>query len=125
MDNRRFPRVAGECNMVVRPLDDASESGLSRPSEDAVMSNISGGGVSFVQADAIEDGAMLALELELPGFPTSVISMGKVVWCRPKDDEYEIGVEFWWVGWRDHEAQKKIGEYITRSLKQPTSEPTA
>ena len=125
MDNRRFPRVAGECNMVVRPLDDASESGLSRPSDDAVMNNISGGGVSFVQAEPIDVGTMLALELELPGFPTSVISMGKVVWCRPNEGGHEVGVEFWWVGWRDHEAQKQIGEYITRTLNQPSTEPTA
>ena len=121
MDNRRFPRVAGECNMVVRPLDDASESGLSRPSDEAVMNNISGGGVSFIHPTQLDIGTMLALELELPGFPTSVISMGKVAWCRKAGGEFEIGVEFWWVGWRDHEAQKKIGEYITHALKQPTT----
>lgn len=121
MDKRRFPRVAANCRMMVKALEDASETGLTAPSEEAVMNNISGGGVSFVHPTELDNGTMLALELELPGFPTSVISMGKVAWCRRAGSEFEIGVEFWWVGWRDHEAQKKIGEYITQALKQPTS----
>lgn len=121
MDKRRFPRVATNCRMVVKPLEDAAESGLTAPSEEAVMNNISGGGVSFIHPSELEVGTMLALELELPGFPTSVISMGKVAWCRKAPEGHEIGVEFWWVGWRDHEAQKRIGEYITQALREPSN----
>ena len=66
------------------------------------MNNISGGGICFTNAVAVPKGKMLALEMELPGFPTSVISMGKVIWCRESQDGrglFDVGVEFWWVGW--------------------------
>lgn len=117
-NNREFPRVSRSCPVSYRVLENgsAAEAGKSTP---AIMNNISGGGICFTSADPFEIGTMLALQVELPGFPAGVISMGRVVWCRPAPDEpgrQEIGVEFWWVGWKDESAQKEISSFIRTAL---------
>lgn len=121
-EKRSFPRVSAACGLSWRPID--ADEGLETLAErnQAVMNNISGGGISFVTAEPIDVGHMLALEVQLPGFPTAVISMGKVVWCRPSNDEpgrHEAGVEFWWIGWKDEETQNQIREFIAESLRNP------
>ncbi len=116
---RDFPRISQACPLRFEHLE-AMPEGVSSPSGDsAVMNNISGGGICFTNSVPVEKGSMLALEMDLPGFPTSVISMGKVVWCQDSEQtpgQYDVGVEFWWVGWRDQEAQQRVSEFITRSL---------
>jgi Tfp pilus assembly protein PilZ len=84
------------------------------------MKNISGGGICFSNPDQIPEGSMLALEVALPEFPDTVISMGKVCWCRASTDgdDYEIGVEFWWIGWKDEAAQQKLRSFITTALRE-------
>ncbi len=117
--NRNFPRVSRACPLKYRPLADVGELAEPAEGEAAVMSNISGGGICFSSAEVIDVGTMLALEVDLPGFPTSVISMGRVVWCRPSEEEQgrsDVGVEFWWVGWRDNQAQQKVSNFITDAL---------
>ncbi len=115
---RAFPRVSGSCPVQYRPLKGDPGVALNGPS-DAVMNNISGGGISFTAPEPVAEGQMLALQVDLPGFPAGVISMGKVVWCQPSDDEpgrFDLGVEFWWVGWKDHDVQKQINDFISASL---------
>ncbi len=117
---REFPRISQACPLKFQELDDVPVGVTSPDSpESAVMNNISGGGISFTNGKALPEGQMLALEMELPGFPTSVISMGKVVWCRDAEGspgQFEIGVEFWWVGWRDNETQQRVSDFITKSI---------
>jgi Tfp pilus assembly protein PilZ len=122
-EERSFPRVSAACGLSWRPID--REEGLDKLADrnEAVMNNISGGGISFTSDEKIPVGRMLALEVELPGFPTAVISMGKVVWCRPAEDEpgrFEAGVEFWWIGWKDEETQNQIRQFIAQSLQKAT-----
>ena len=62
--------------------------------------NISGGGLCFKSDVEIPMGKMVALEIDLPNTPSTVMAMGKVVWVKTGDDgSYETGVEFWWLGW--------------------------
>ncbi len=125
MKRREFPRVSRSCPVQYRPLKGDPDIAMTGPSE-AVMNNISGGGISFSAPEAIAEGEMLALQVDLPGYPAGVISMGKVVWCHPSEDEpgrFDLGVEFWWVGWKDHDVQKKINEFISASLD-PDSDPS-
>ncbi|MFT7617869.1 MAG: Tfp pilus assembly protein PilZ [Planctomycetota bacterium] len=117
---REFPRISQACPLKFKELSDVPQE-VSKPEggESAVMNNISGGGICFTNGTKIPVGKMLALEMELPGFPTSIISMGKVIWCRDSQEghgNHDIGVEFWWVGWRDNETQQRVSEYITNSL---------
>ena len=115
-EKRLFPRVSQSCNLRFRSLDAAEVPGADKSDQDAVMKNISGGGISFSSPDPLPVGTMLAMEVDLPGFPTGVISMGRVVWCRESDAGHDVGVSFWWVGWKDESAQRKISEFITRAL---------
>ncbi len=120
---REFPRISQACPLKFQELDDVPQDVTSpdvgESNDSAVMSNISGGGICFMNATAVDIGKMLALEMELPGFPTSVISMGKVIWCHESKERsgyFDVGVEFWWVGWRDNETQKRVSDFITGSL---------
>ena len=115
---RNFPRVSHSCPVNFRILE-SSEVDEGADAARAIMNNISGGGISFSSPDPLDVGNMLALEVDLPGYPSGVISMGKVVWCNPSTEEsgrHDIGVEFWWVGWKDEDAQKRISNFIGDAL---------
>ncbi|MCB1282697.1 MAG: PilZ domain-containing protein, partial [Salinibacterium sp.] len=116
---RSFPRVSRACPINYRVIDDASTVPQALPGANGIMNNISGGGIAFTAPAEMDLGTMLALEVDLPGYPTGVISMGKVAWCSPSKEErgrFDIGVEFWWVGWKDESAQRRIGDFITDAL---------
>lgn len=115
-ENRHFPRVATNCQVKYRPVgDDPRFEQLAQC--DGVVQNISGGGVCIEMSALTPAGTMLALDLELPGLPTSVIALGKVAWCRPAGATFEAGIEFWWIGWRDEAAQMQIRQFINQKLR--------
>jgi len=33
-----------------------------------------------------------------------------------QEDKYDIGIEFWWTGWRDNDAQKALSEYVSKKI---------
>jgi len=82
--------------------------------------NISGGGMRFSADVEFETGAMVALEMSLGELPTPVVSLARVVWCERAEEEgkFDIGVEFWWIGWADEEAQGQMLKYINQKLGQ-------
>ena len=53
----------------------------------------------------------------LPEFEAPVVTLGRVVWCEQGPDSYEIGTEFWWIGWGDEGVQRSIGDYVRRALE--------
>ncbi len=118
-EQRNFPRVSRSCGVSFRHVSKDAYEGQERP-DPATMKNISGGGICFLNPEEISTGSMLALEVALPEFPDTVISMGKVCWCKPAegDDGFEIGVEFWWIGWKDEAAQQKLRSFITTALRE-------
>ena len=67
-------------------------------------------------------GQLLALTIQLPGLPTSVIALGKVQWSKPIDDGHDVGIEFWWVGWEDQSAQEQIRNFISTTLHDDSPE---
>ncbi|HYC77257.1 MAG TPA: PilZ domain-containing protein [Planctomycetota bacterium] len=95
--------------------DDPAFEALSK--RKGVMQNISGGGVCFYAETDPGVGVMLALSLDLPGLPASVLSLGRTVWTKPSGAGYEVGVEFWWIGWKDEDAQAQIRGFIADKLK--------
>ena len=85
-------------------------------------SSISGGGVCVSMPEDPGMGNLLALTMHLPNMDSAVISLGKVAWSRPGDGgEWDVGVEFWWVGWEDKDAQESIRDYISSTLKSKPS----
>ena len=115
-DKRHFPRINEETRVTCKVLEDPSAVG-----EPGLAMNISGGGICFHLAEKLPQGAMLALELSLPGFPAGVIALAKVVWCerngaRDASRPWEVGAEFHWIGWDSSAAQNQIAGYIRDKL---------
>lgn len=113
-EKRRFPRLKETCGLKYRRIrsDTLPEEGL-----DALTVNISGGGVCFEVEEVLEPGSLIAVELSLPEFEAPVVSLGRTVWCEPRTDgRFEVGMEFWWIGWGDDGAQRAISDYIKSEL---------
>ena len=117
-EQRSFPRVSASCDVKFKPVEGDPNFDQLKTDGSGVMNNISGGGISFQTSEALEVDQMIALEVNLPGFPNNVISMGKVCWCCDSESGsgYDVGVEFWWIGWQDESAQAKIRGFITDAL---------
>jgi c-di-GMP-binding flagellar brake protein YcgR len=114
---RRYPRVKESCKIKYRLVEDDAEAGVE---QGAMAVNISGGGMRFTADEAFKPGAMVALDLSLSHLPNPVVALARVVWCEAseKPGQYEVGVEFWWVGWSDTEAQAKMLGYINKKLEE-------
>ena len=85
---------------------------------DSLTVNISGGGVAFEVSEPLEPGALLAIEMTLPDYDSAVVSLGRTVWCKDQGEgKYELGMEFWWIGWGDDGAQKAVSGYIKKALE--------
>ncbi|MEN8150252.1 MAG: PilZ domain-containing protein [Planctomycetota bacterium] len=113
-ENRKFPRLKDSCVLRFRQVeaDTLPEEGV-----DALTVNISGGGICFSSPSAVEVGTLLAIELTLPDFNSAVVSFGRAVWCEPSGGKFQVGLEFWWIGWGDDGAQRAITEYIKNTLE--------
>ena len=115
-EQREFPRVSSRCLVDFKPVgDDARFLEMQRGSQ-GLLQNISGGGVCVRMDSDQAAGQLLALTIQLPGFPTSVIALGKVQWSKPVDGGFDCGIEFWWVGWEDQSAQEQIRNFISTTL---------
>jgi hypothetical protein len=112
---RKYPRLRESCNVRYRVVEDP----VMRPEEQGgVAVNISGGGMCFAADQEIPPGAMIALEIRIGELPTPVMAFGRVVWCEDAGEagKTDVGVEFWWIGWADAEAQGKMLRYIQEKL---------
>ena len=112
-DKRSYPRVGADAKLKFRVVDDAGPDVTAA----GLATNISGGGICFTADARIENGALLALELPLPGFPSDVIALARVVWqLKRPDRRFDIGCEFHWVGWESSLAQQKVADFIRSKL---------
>lgn len=121
LKKRKFPRVDGSWHLKFRVVDKQTVQGS--PLESMAL-NVSGGGVCFTTKDTVEPGTLLALEMQSPGFDIPVIAMAKAVWCKKRhfDDMFDLGCEFWWVGWKDKSAQEALADYIQQQTTTSGSE---
>ena len=106
---RRFPRLRKDFQLSYRVID---QQQFDNDPVHALALNLSGGGVCFEASDNLEKGALVALELRSDDFATSILALAKVVWCKPKGHVYDVGAEFWWIGWGDKQAQTAIANYV-------------
>ncbi len=124
-DRRAFPRVSSTCIVEYRPIGDQEAIAAVKTQSQGLLQNISGGGLCVRLAERPAKGQLLALNIQLPMFPTSVIALGRVSWVAPVgDQESDVGIEFWWVGWQDAGAQEQIRAFIESSLHS-VNQPTA
>ncbi len=120
---RKYPRVKESCGVRYRVIE---ESAAPEKNRSGTARNISGGGMCFSAGRPFEPGAMVALEMSLSELPAPVVSLGRVVWCERAADGaggYDVGVEFWWIGWADEEAQGRMLKYIHEKLDEMGVDP--
>jgi hypothetical protein len=117
-ERRELPRISSTCIVDYRLIDEVPE-GIEDPSASGLLQNISGGGAQLTLPTDPGVGQGLAVKIHLPGLPSSVIAFGKVCWSRPRGEQFEIGFEFWWVGWDNALAQEEIRQFISRKLGEP------
>jgi hypothetical protein len=111
MKRRKFPRLKEGWALEYRVVDNVQ---FEHDPVSSLAVNISGGGVCLESKDQVEPGTMLAIDLHSPAFDSPILALARAVWCKKKlfGDTYEVGAEFWWVGWKDTDAQAKISDYI-------------
>lgn len=83
---REFIRHPTSVPFQLDKLDGEINHGIS------TLNNVSFGGVSCLCSEPIQEGTTVNMRIECinPGFEIT----GKAVWCRLKNDLYEIGIEF-------------------------------
>ncbi len=110
--SRKFPRVSKEYRVSYSLVD---QEQFDRNPVSGLAVNISGGGICFTAEEPLAKGCMVALDINADDLHSSILALAKVKWCKTKNDSYEIGAEFWWIGWRDNEAQTTVADFISTS----------
>src|SRR5579872_4617672 len=59
----------------------------------AALQDLSRGGIQVVSDQAFQPGAVLELEISIPG-DKLVRTVAKVIWCRPTGKEFTSGIQF-------------------------------
>lgn len=113
-NRRRFPRLKEACEIRFRQVEG---EGLAGERVETLTRDISQGGVCFLTDQELSPGVILAVELSIAGFESDIVALGRSVWSDPVDGgRYEIGLEFWWVGWSESGAQRAIADHIRDAL---------
>ena len=113
-EKRKFPRLGESWDVDFRAIRTAD---FKMDQIDGLTVNISGGGICFESNEEVPKGTMLAVELKSAEFPSPIMALAKAVWCKERDiGKYDIGVEFWWTGWKNNDAQKSILDYVNEQV---------
>ena len=106
---RKFPRIGKNYQLSYTIIDKAQfeENPLS-----SLVVNISGGGLCFEASSDLAKDTIVALEINSDDSHSAILALARVAWCKPKGSKYDIGAEFWWIGWRDTTAQTTIADFI-------------
>ena len=115
-EKRKFPRLDEKWRINYRVLN--KEEFFKGPIRQFTL-NISVGGLRFETEEEIVPNTMLALELESDMFLSAILAISKVTWCNKAGLGYEIGAEFWWIGWQKNDARNAVANYIASALKTP------
>ena len=105
---RKFPRVSKEYRIAYTTVN---QEELTHTPLHSLAINISGGGVCFAAQEALAKDTLLALEINAED-ASAILALARVAWCKQKGKGYDIGAEFWWVGWRDNAAQSTMANFI-------------
>ena len=106
---RRFPRLSRKFQISYKMVD---QEKFDNDPVSSLALNISGGGVCFEAPENLQKGDLVALDIRSEDFDAPILALAKVVWCKPRGGRYQVGAEFWWVGWGDNKAQATIANYV-------------
>ncbi len=109
---RKFPRVSKDYRISYSLVD---QEQFDRNPVSSLAVNISGGGLCFTTDEPLEKGSMVAFDIDADDLHSSILALAKIKWSKREGDVYEIGAEFWWIGWRDNDAQNTVADFITTS----------
>ena len=111
LKKRKFPRIDQNWHLKYRRLEQHVDQNSPLSS---LAINVSGGGVCFTTKHEVPANALLALEIDSPDLEMPIIAMAKAVWSKKRrmDDMFDLGCEFYWVGWKDDSAQKSLADFI-------------
>ena len=107
--SRKFPRVSKEYRVSYSLID---QEQVEQNPANGLAVNISGGGICFTSEGPLDKGVMVALDIDADDLQSSILALAKVQWCKASGDSYEVGAEFWWIGWRDNEEQAQVPDFI-------------
>ena len=113
-NQRRFQRLNEKWQLTYHILEE--DHFLSGPIHQYTL-NISGGGTCFTTDEEIKPGTPVALELNSDQYPAPILALANVVWCKRRRHTYEVGAEFWWVGWKNDSAQRTIANYVAAATE--------
>lgn len=116
--HRKFPRLSKDFHVTYRLIN--KEKFANDPISSLAL-NISGGGLCFESAEPLQRDALVALSIHSEDFRVPILALVKIAWCKAKGKSYNVGAEFWWVGWHDHEAQNAIANYVAGQTLYTTS----
>ena len=116
---RKYPRIDQDYRIAYRLIN--AEQFESAPVSSFAV-NISGGGLCFTAHEPFAKGAMLALDITGNDVHPSLLALAQVRWCKDRGDHFDIGAEFWWIGWRDSHVQHSMADFLS---KQATGESLA
>ena len=114
---RRFPRLRKDLHITYRMVD---QEKFDNDPISGLALNISGGVLCFEAAENLQKGTLVALDIRSDDFSAPILALAKVVWCKPRGATYQVGAEFWWVGWGDNQAQSTIANYVTAQTTAPS-----
>lgn len=114
-ERRRSPRAEVTFPVKYRIMD---QSGTTQATVSGRAMNVSGSGLRFHTDQPVEIGSTLAAEFQIPASQSEIVAVGRVIWSRPADEGgFEVGLEFWWLGWRDENAQRALDDFVRTRLK--------
>lgn len=115
----RLAAVEGKLDRILAQLDVNVDAPLSI--EDARMLSISASGLSYTWPEAVEAGAVLLVEFEIPEIPPrQIFCMAEVVHCIPDEesDELRIALRYTRIRQDDQDAIVRYALRVEREAKQ-------
>lgn len=122
-ERRKFPRLNSRWQINFRVI---GSDQFQHELIDQYTTNLSRGGICFTSDEVIEPNTMVAIELASDRFSSGLLGLAKVIRCKRARHGYEIGAEFWWIGWQNDSAP--IANYLaslTKSDKYPPAQSTS
>jgi hypothetical protein len=122
MVKRKFPRLDENWKINFRVIEGRADQASPIGS---LALNVSGGGICFTSRMEVLPGSMLAIELESTDFEMPILAMAQAIWCKRlrTPDLYDVGCEFWWLGWKDTNTQQALANYIKTKIEPPNKDP--
>ena len=116
---RQFPRLSRQGKIDFTVIENAKSHLTKAGVPESQFQNISGGGIRFHAPEPISPGTFMAVRIELPELPDSIIAFGRVVTCEPPaltESRCEIAVEFFWTGWGARAIESTIHQFINERV---------